>query len=355
MEPLKNDFKDVENVRKLLKEFDDGKFEKYYDYDDDITTCAINSVEDVNKLIKDNHPLVFSFNDENEMYVSIDGENELELFNVEISSNFIKSDEWLSADNRIIEANIVFPSIVRSDISVEKTSFFICLVIATCMRSDYLDEFEAIIKDYDFKSFEGEVFTKLKGNWIEAGSKVIRMLASAAKYSILRNAKKKTTNLFADVQQEKVFVLDELESAIDAIRFEYDRKRLSPDKRALMTKLEIKNVIAERDSEIEKLYKKNDYKGVIELYKIKRINSENVNPFIKQKIRLHVNRRMMDVYFDIYNVQTAPKEDIEKENFSKLRKYFYKEMIRAVVNEMKIAQKQKFMLNPDSYVAPNFV
>lgn len=102
--------------------------------------------------------------------------------------------------------------------------------------------------------------------------------------------KKQQPQTFLDLAEELYFQLDALEKKINTIRYNYDMVQLSTVNRENLTKLEVKNKIAELDDAIKKELNRYKYKLIKQIFNIKRINSENINSIEKQKISRFVHK-----------------------------------------------------------------
>ena len=67
------------------------------------------------------------------------------------------------------------------------TSLYVCLVIASVLGGSFEEEFKSVLENYDIKNWctTNELslsFKQLSSEWIQIGSKTIKMIAAAAKF-----------------------------------------------------------------------------------------------------------------------------------------------------------------------------
>lgn len=353
---ISSDFSDKEGVRKLFDILGESDLREYYDKEVIETSCLIDSKEKVVKLMRENKPLVFVFNDDNDLYYKVEGSDEEIIFDIDMTKSYVKSDDWLSS--KLLPVAKIFPSVSTKNISREMVSFYTSMVIAICLP-DLEEEFIEVATSYDYENWKpdgnGANFEMLLKGWMEIGSVVIKMIASAAKYALLKQSKKKQFEITLELPGRLAIQLANLQTSIGGIRRNYDDDILSVENRKNMSKLEIKNIIAKRDMTIEKEIQKEDYKEVKEVYHLSKINSRNINPIEKQKIIRFVRKNVFGLYKSLFNKREMPSSDEEKILYSKLERYYRRELLRAKVNKFKYEQFQKYKEDVTNYVAPNFV
>lgn len=125
-------------------------------------------------MISECRPIIFEIDFDNNLYYSIDGEINYQLF----------------------EVDSVFPNLCSVEISNEQTSFYVCTVIASVFGNDFKEDFIDVCNSYNFNAWKkndenSENFFELSTYWIQSGSLNIKLVASAAKYALVREKKKK--------------------------------------------------------------------------------------------------------------------------------------------------------------------
>lgn len=228
--------------------------------------------------------MIFNINDSNVLYYKCSDDDEANVFTVDIEKSFAKSDSWLY--DKLIPIPKVFPSIMEGRISGEMTSFYICLTISSVFGGVFEEELHEIVNNYNFSNWcpnddESITFSDLVTSWIQLGSKYIKMVASAAKYALVRERQKKHVPSALQLPQDVVLELNKTIRDVDAIRHEYDQVLLDSSIHSKMSKLEIKVFIADRDKKIQSRITSDS--KIYQIWRLMNLNSNVIPPDVSLK------------------------------------------------------------------------
>jgi hypothetical protein len=342
-------------IRANLSKFSDLGLDKHYDFEVD-PECTVKNYEEFSAFVKANEPLVFTISEDNTLYYKIDGEDAEIVFDIDVTSSFSKSDQWLS--DKLIKVNELFPTISSISISEEQTSCYVCLCIASVFKDVFIEEILEVADSYDFtkwrpKDDDGISFLDLSINWIQIGSKYVKMVAAAAKYTLLREKQKKTVPSALQLPEGVVSKLNKVLRDIDTVRYEYDNIKLSPQVRSQLSKLDIKVIIRERDNKIEGLLKEDS--SIYQIYRLMNLNSNVIPPTILLRIYREARKSALSFFCDMNPGTDKPKAYEDRLELKKVEDKFKRTVRRAYLNKLFVRESEKFRQDPASYVAPNFV
>lgn len=342
-------------IRENLKKFSDLNLEQHYDFEVE-NTSTIKNFESFTEYINKNSPIEFNINDNNELYYKVKGEDVETIFDIDVTKSFSKSDLWLH--DKLTSVTEVFPNISSTPISEEQTGFYICLTIASVFKKTFLEDIKEVSSSYDFTNWEqtdSEMynFSELATSWVQIGSKYVKMVAAAARYSLLREKKKKQIPLALQLPQEKVLKLNKLIREIDIIRFEYDEIQLSDDNRQKMSKLDIKIIIRERDNRINEKLKEDS--ELYQIWRLMNLNSNVIPPDILLRINREARKSALKMFKNINSSNTNPSSRDERLGVKKIENIFKKNVKRAYLNRLLSTEVEKYLKDPGNYIAPDFV
>lgn len=140
---------------------------------------------------------------------------------------------------------------------------------------------------------------------------------------------------------------------ISLIRYEYDEVKLERAKRSNMTKLEVKVLIAERDSIIHKRITSNT--KIYQVWRLMNLNSNVIPPTVLLKINREAKKSALELYKNIRISDVGPQNRDDKLAVKILEVKFKKVVRRAYLNKLFAQESAKFIQDPERYVAPNFV
>lgn len=344
-----------EDVRTLLGKFKDLKLADHYDFDNCVTT-PLKNADLISEFIKSNKPLIFEISDSNTLYYKFSDCVDANVFTVDVETSFSKSDLWLY--EKLIPVNKVFPTIMEGRISNEMTSFYTCLVIASVFGGAFEEEFLEVTGLYNFtvwKAKDGECIsmTDLATSWIQLGSKYIKLVASAAKYALVRESQKKHVPSALQLPQDVVLELNKTIRDVATIRYEYDDVKLSAVNRERMNKLDVKVLIAERDIKIHKRITENS--KIYQVWRLMNLNSNVIPPTILLRINREAKKSSLALFQSIRACDGTPVSNDEKLSCKFLENKCKKVVRRAYLNKLFAIESVKFSQDPDNYIAPNFV
>lgn len=339
----------------MLESFEGMDLRNYYEVDEEVSSIFNNGEEAAN-FIKSNKPIKFFVEKDNMLYYSIGDNSDLVIFDIDVSRSFASSDKWIS--ERMIPIASIFPAIVRSEISNEMTNTYISLSIASAFGGEFEEEFKEVALEYDFKKWEskgedGKTFSELASEWIQLGLKCIKMVASAAKYALVREKIKKRIPSRLPLPEAVDLKFLKLRRDVAEVRFHYDNFELSESNRAMMTKLQIRIKVAERDSKIQHLIEEDSQ--LHQVWKLMNLPSTIIPP----NTLLGFNRKAKLVALEIFRGKNSPErvpcsrdERIEvKKEEDRLKKV----LRRAFLNKVFAEECEKFNANPEGYCAPAFL
>lgn len=344
-----------DQVLNFLNKQKDKDLQKHYNFTDKIN-CNLSSSSEVLEFINNNKPITMEIKN-GEIYYSLStGLDKDELFTVNTENSFSGSDEWLF--NKIVDVELVYPNISESSVSSEMTAFYICLIIASVLNNEFESEFKDVVSTYDFKSWKQSAefqfsFVELERDWVQMGSETVKMIASAAKYALTRNSKKKEIPSQIDLPKDVASEFEDLRRAVANIRYEYDNMKLSEEARSKMDRLQIKQTIKNRDKAIEAAITQNP-----EMHKIWRLltlNSNVIDPATKRGFILSSRKHSLILFKELYGVEPDRMKEDDLIVLNKLQKKLNKEAIRAALNKLFQTEVEKYKEDSSKYVPPNFV
>lgn len=343
------------SVLKYLNKLKDKELASHYTFNEELS-FNFSSGASISEFLKCNKPIKMSFKN-NCLYYSIDGEdiNE-EVFDIDVENSFVESDKWLY--DKIVRVEMIFPNVASSKISNEMSSLYICLVAASVFGNSFEDELNEVISTYDFKNWvqtdvDALNFSALSSEWIQLGSKSMKMVCAAAKYALVREKSKKQLPSLLDLPEEMALKLSNLNRKISDVRYLYDEVKLSPVERSNLSKLDVKILIGERDSEIQKLIESD--KQIHQLWRLTNLNSNVIDPGSLRNYILVSRKESIQIFGEIYGRDVNRENINDKMLLKKLQNKLKKEAIRATLNKIFVEEVRVFKNDPTSYVAPNFV
>lgn len=346
----------TENVLKEnLKKFSDLDLSSHYDFSVE-SSSTINNFDDFISYIKSNKPIVFTVSEDNMLYYKLDGEDIESIFEIDVTNSFSKSDFWLY--DKIIQVPDIFPNVSSTPISEEQTGCYICLTIASVFGDVFEEELLEVGETYNFLNWEQESadsigFFDLATNWVQIGSKYVKMVAAAARFSLLKEKTKKQVPLALQLPQATVLALNKLIREINTIRFEYDELKLSPENRTKMSKLDVKIIIRERDLAIESKLKEDT--ELYQIWRLMHLNSNVIPPTILLRINREARKSALQFFKDMNPGKDKPESRDLRIEVKKVEDKFKRTVRRAYLNKRLASETEKYLSNPKQYVAPDFV
>jgi hypothetical protein len=342
-------------IIEYLKKTKSEDLEKHYKFEETIKLAFTDKLS-LSKFLASNKPIELKLEDDQIYFKpNVEGEN-FEIFTIDTKESFSESDKWFY--NKIIPVPSVFSNAASSDISNEMSSFYICLIISSVFSGVFEEEFLEVIDTYDFNDWTQKNITALNfdvlySEWIQIGSKTIKMIAAAAKYSLTRESQKKLAPSALGLSEAQVLALSNLNNQVSNIRHQYDEIRLAPAERSKMSKLDIKIIIKERETAIETA-RKADQK-IYQIWRLNNLNSNHLDPNLLRDFTITARKLAPSVF-----VQTIGRnfDDNSKTDLIILKKIndkLKKEAVRASLNKLFASEGKKFSNDPKNYVAPNFV
>jgi hypothetical protein len=348
-----NDFTSSEKMKEFLKRFSDLDLASHYSFAEE-ANCTLSDPDSVAEFIKSTNTIKFRFNDDNTLYYSLNDDDEEMLFDIDVEKSFVTSNEWFY--DKLLPVRAVFPNASFAELYGEMVSFFTCVVVASVFGGDFTISLLEVCESYDFRNWRpndelGESFDDLSTSWVQLGSKYVKMVASAARYSLSREKKKIQVPSNLPLPEDVVTRLAKIERNVDNIRYEYDNIKLSAANRRNMSKLEIKNVVFERDQKIDAERKSDS--SLYQIWRLLNLNSTNIPPTYLLKFNRQAKRYAIE---QAANFRVGfPSTPEEKSIMKKIEDEYRKTARRAFLNKMFEEQCKKFVLSPSSYVAPDFV
>jgi hypothetical protein len=346
---------DEQKIKLFLEKQKVSNLAEHYSFQNSIV-CNFDSPNEVAAFIKSNNPINIEIKD-GELYYTLDNKMEKdELFTVNTDSSFSCSNTWLY--DKIIQVELVYPNISESAASSEMVSFYICLIVASVLRSEFLIEFLDVIKSYDFKKWKQDDdfslnFNELSREWIQIGSETVKMITAAAKYSLSRNEKKKELPSVLDLPLDMVSDYNSLRRNISDIRYEFDRIKLSSSNREKMTSLQIKILISERDMKIQELITSD--KKLHEVWRLTNLNSNVIEPGVLRGYILSARKESLFFFEQLYGRKPDLTNNEDLINLKKYQDRLKREAVRATLNKIFKLEVIKFKNNQEGYIAPPFV
>jgi hypothetical protein len=346
---------DEQKIKRFLEMQKETNLADHYSFKNSIV-CNFDSANEVVAFIKSNNPINIEIKD-GELYYTLDNKMDKdELFTVKTESSFSHSNVWLY--DKIIQVELVYPNISEAAASSEMVSFYICLIVASVLRSEFLIEFLEIIKSYNFKKWVQDDefslnFNELSREWIQIGSETVKMITAAAKYAISRNEKKKELPSVLDLPEDMVSAYNSLRRTISDVRYEFDRIKLSSSNREKMTSLEIKVLISERDIKIQELITTD--RKLHEVWRLTNLNSNVIEPGVLRGYTLSSRKESLSFFKELYGRSPDLSSNEDLINLKKFQNKLKREAIRATLNKIFKHEVIKFKNNQEGYIAPPFV
>lgn len=361
-----------DRIKEYLDKLRDSDIAKHYRREES-GMCHFDNSEAIKKYLIMNQPFKMkvdgnvvyycSNNNTDSTYSTVEEEHEgkivdeFTLFDIDVENSFIESDKWLY--DKITPVDAIFVNPDTSKLTSEQNSMFICLVIASVMGGEFLEEITEVLDNYDVPSWSAVDSSKtlnfkdLYKEWVQLGSKTIKMIAAAAKYALLRERTKKQFTLALGLPQEQASKLVNLRRNVSNIRYEFDEVKLSASNREKLSKLEVKMIIAQRDMKIQETVQADS--KLYQLWRLSNLNSNVIDPSLLRNFIREARRRAPSIFEDVFGSEVALTHDEKLLLLKKLQDKLKKEAIRACLNKMFAEEVLKFKNNPDSYTAPNFV
>ena len=344
-----------EFMQEHLQKFKELKLDEHYDFSEQ-HSCVVGNAQELEEFMAANRPLEFSISEDNLLYYKIEGDDAETVFDIDVSRSFSKSDSWLY--DKIIKVSSVFPTLSSAAVSNEMSGFYICLVISSVFGEEFEVEFKEVAHGFDFKKWEttddSDIgFSQLAEEWVQLGSKSVKLVAAAARFSLLREKGKKQVPSALQLPEEKVLALNKLLRDVDNIRYTYDNLQLSEAARSKMTKLDIKILIRERDEKIQELLTSDS--ELYQIWRLMHLNSQVIPPSILLKINRESKKSALSLFKKVKGVESSPSTRDERMQTKKVEDKLKKEVRRAYLNKLFAREAEKFLSSPSSYVAPDFV
>lgn len=247
---------------------------------------------------------------------------------------------------------------MEGKISNEMSSFYTGLVISSVFGEAFEEEFIEVASNYNFSNWspmddDCVTFTDLLTSWIQLGSKYIKMVASAAKYALVREKQKKRVPSALLLPQDVVLEFRKTCREVDEIRYDYDTIKLDAFSRSKMSKLEIRITIAERDLKIQKRIEKDP--KIYQVWRLMNMNSGVIPPSILLRINRESKKNALELYQNIRACTGGPTTRDDKLAVKVLEDKCKRIVRRAYLNKLFAQEAVKFNNNPEKYIAPNFL
>jgi hypothetical protein len=130
------------------------------------------------------------------------------------------------------------------------------------------------------------------------------MVASAARYALVREKQKKRVPSALLLPQDVVLELIKTIRDVSVIRYEYDDVKLDSVNRSRISKLEIKVLIAERDSRIHKRITSNN--KIYQVWRLMNLNSNVIPPTILLQINREAKKSALELFQNIRSFEGVP-------------------------------------------------
>lgn len=344
-----------ENVESVLEKFEELGLKKHYNFSESVESRVLNA-EDASELLRITAPLVFNFREGNVLYYSLGGSTEEVIFDEDVSNSFSRSDVWLY--DKLVPVASVFPNASSAEVSSEMTGFYTCLVIAVVFGDVFKEEFMEVSSSYDFKVWTrtdsfNKNFLELSTSWVQLGSKYIKMVAAAAKYALVREKQKKVVPSALQLPEEMVLKLNRTINEVAQIRWNYENIKLAPEVRKKLSKLEIKLIIKEKDDAVTKCLTKDS--TIYQIWRLMHLNSNMIPPHVLLRFNRESRIKTLELYKKFTGSEKVPTDTETKIMLKKIEEKFKREVRRAYLNRMLSTEVEKYVVNPNSYVAPSFV
>lgn len=348
-----------ETIDKLIEEIKTLELDDYFKANEKLTLKTVDK-ETIKNLVL--QPVEIKYNDELSEFTykckpeDSSQEDQWEVIPVDYSVNFTDSNRWVS--DRLPNYNEIYTGTSLGDITEEQESLYISIVVSAVFGGDIAEEFRDRCSEYDFINYlevdNPNSWTSFVEDFVEIGSFKIKMLISAIRYKLQNEKNDIFSYTNVGLPEDVVSNLDRIKNQVKRIRMNYEEGELSSEKRKNKTKLEIKVLNAKMESEIDEVLKADD--NYYQLWKLFKINSENVDATIKFKFK----RAARKVYIeDLDNLVKDNKEVKNDPEFKNLYlNYCYKEMLRAYISKLRNDEAKKYMnciATGEKYFAPKRV
>jgi hypothetical protein len=150
-----------------------------------------------------------------------------------------------------------------------------------------------------------------------------------------------------------VLKLNKTINEVAQIRWDYENVKLAPENRKKLSKLEIKLIIKEKDDAITKRLTKDS--TIYQIWRLMHLNSNMIPPHVLLKFNRESRSKTLELYYEITGDDKIPTDTDSKIKLKKVEEKFKKEVRRAYLNKMLSIEVEKYVVNPQSYVAPSFV
>lgn len=346
---------DDDGIKGILAKFNDLNLEEHYDFKSGSYT-SYDDREKIKNFLQNNKPIKFEINESNFVYYKLEKDDESKIFDIDVEKSFVKSDLWLY--DKIYPVTTVFPTIMDSEVSNEMTGFYTCLVIASVFGGAFEDELLEVADVYNFDLWcpndESQCsMSDLVTSWIQLGSKYIKLVAAAAKYALVRERNKKTIPSALQLPMDTVLELNKTIREVEQVRYEFDNFKLSDEIRSKLSRLQIKMINAEKESKIQSIIERDP--KILQIWRLTNLNSNVIPPNILLRINREAKRSALELFQNVENTKGIPDTRDERLLVKQLESKYKKIVRRAYLNKLFSDESKKFILNPNVYIAPNFL
>lgn len=340
-----------DSAKELIKRLGDTVSEDYYSSVKE-KNISIDGIEEIKELLANPKFVKYNEVEDKFYYIGEGGEEEKEILMENYFNTFDGSNRWMSS--RLIPLNNVFPNSTVEHLSNEQEAFYCCLVLAAIMGKSFKDEFVELIDKYNFSKWEGEIdifgdeekFTNLYDRWFSTSSKKVKMIFSAAKYT-LSVQKNVASNIYASgVPREVALKLVKLRNEVTAIRLKYESGELSPISKEKLTKLEIKILYKEMEDKIDSTLRKDQ--KLFQLYKLFKIGGSEIPADAVNRMR---RASRTQVKLDLQNGKFV--DGIDGADLKEASEIYFKNLKKAYIAQFKADELIKYEKEGENYTAPD--
>lgn len=301
-----------------------------------------------------NSPKPFKITDEGLVYTNSDG---IDVKCPDYNLNTTADGIWLSEKIMPVTFDIEQSGNLRK---ASEAQAAYCLSTIYCVLGDDAIklEIEEIINNYDYSNmspFNGFMsFTQLLEVYQGLQSIAINICIAASKYKIADIKKDSEKYLKEDIPEERIAGLRELDTSISSINRRYSLGPLSPDNVKGLKKIEILNILEEKNREISFLLNGgHDSSNVLQpphksatLWKILSLSSEYVSPIIKRRLNLLAEKEVSKLFAQ------NPKLSFEYNEQKQLSDVWKKRYIKIACVSVRKVQLGKYLSDEGSYKLP---
>lgn len=350
---------DADAIKHLLKQVESLHLEKYYKYRG-AESVRIKDLDEIKDLV--NNPMDIRYNTEKQFFeylVPGSDANSGGTWNeitVDYSTNFTESNRWVSS--RLPDHTRVFNNYTLEAVSDEQESFYISLIIAGVFGESLKDEFFDILEEYDFENWLGKngegSWTNFVSEAVEIGSFNIKMLVSACRYKVQTEKNDIFSYVNSGLPQVTVLKLEQLKNDLKKIRMDFELTELSPTVKATRSRLEIK--VLNRQLEVQLNARLIQDPDVYQLWKLFKINSENVDATVKFSLKRAARKNYEEC---AKNSELFKVSGRDEASFREVYiEYAYRELLRAFIAKLRAEEIEKFkncIATGAEYIAPKRV